>query len=185
MSLPDDSMFSLFISQPLVLWSFVLGILVLVTAVFLNIITQQRRKRAAAAIKAQRLNATTATPAETLSQELEAAVASLADLAETDLDSKPLAVIEEPDAETAVNPLTAIAEGAEEAEQMEAPEFTGVEVNSKLADLFQNDIIVDPRVQALRDSLDDVPMAALLAHLREVADRLNEHIPQPALEMKQ
>ena len=108
MSLPDGSMFSLFISQPLVLWSFVVGILLLVTAVFLNIITKHRRKRAAAAIKAQRLKATTTAPAETLSQGLEAVVASLADLAETDLDSKPLAVIEEPDSETAVNPLSRI-----------------------------------------------------------------------------
>ena len=177
MSTPTDSVFALFFSQPLVLWSFVLGVLILVTAVALNIIAQQRRKKAVAAQKELLLKAKSVKATEPLPDALATAVAALADLDDAQPEAGLVEAVEEEVGETAVNPLNAIADNAEEAEQVPVPEFTGVEVNSKLADLFQNDIIVDPHVQALRNSLDNIPMAELLAQLRDVAGQLKEHIP--------
>lgn len=175
MSTPNDSLFALFLSQPLVLWSFVLGVLVLVTAVSLNIIAKRRRKKAVAAQKELLRQQATIAQTPPLSEAIETAVAALADLDEPEAAPEP---------QTAVNPLAAIADDVGEVAADDAPAFAGVEVNSKLADLFQNDVIVDPHVQALRDSLDDVPMAELLAHLRDVAGQMKEHIPQPALEVR-
>lgn len=175
MSTPNDSLFALFLSQPLVLWSFVLGVLVLVTAVSINITATQRRKKTAAR-KKQLQKTTPAEATAPLPIALETAVAALANLDEPEA--------EKVNSPTAVNPLAAIANDAGEAATGDAPEFAGVEVNSKLADLFHNDIIIDPHVQALRDSLDDVPLADLLAQLHDVADQLKEHIPQPAFEVQ-
>ncbi|MEZ4594254.1 MAG: hypothetical protein R3D55_24395 [Chloroflexota bacterium] len=171
MSTPEDSLFSLVMSQPVVLWSFVLGMLVLVTAVSLNILASIRRKKQRLA-KTQLLVQTVTVAAE------EAATQTAADALP---ENTP---VEEAKStpKTAVNPLAAIAEDADEAN--DPPEVSGVEVNSKLADLFQNDIIIDPHVQALRDSLDDEPLADLLAQLHDVADQLKEHIPQPAFEVE-
>lgn len=178
MSTPDDSILSLFIGQPLVLWSFVLGVLILVTAVTLYIISNLRRKRAAKA-KSELLVKTV-----TISADEQPAEHDLSEAMQQQLLAELEEVEEEEAGETAVNPLEAIAAESEGAEGENVPEFAGVEVNSKLADLFQNDIIIDPHVQALRDSLDDVLMADLLAQLHDVADQLKEHIPQPALEAK-
>lgn len=176
MSTPDDSIFSLFLNQPLVLWSFVLGVLVLVTAVTLYIISTLRRKKQSASQTELLVNTVTVEAAHAPAQGNQSgSISETALIVEAD-ESTP---------HTAVNPLAAIADEMDEEEaETGTPEFVGVEVNSKLADLFQNDIIVDPHIQALRDSLDDVPLADLLAQLHDVADQLKEHLPQPALEVE-
>lgn len=158
MSTETDSIFSLFFAQPLVLWSFMLGVLILVTAVSLFIISNLRRKKAAT------------------NPQLPVATAPLtgSNLEETAV-SHPIP----PDqSEEVVVPefVTPQAATNNDNNADEIPEFAGVEVNAKLADLFQNDIIVDPHVQALRDSLDDVSLADLVTQLRAVAGKLRTHI---------
>jgi hypothetical protein len=152
MSTTNDSIMSLFLSQPLLMWTFLLGFLVLATAVTLNIILAIRRKKGAGA-KAARPQAAPQSEETAVSQPESASPAP-------------------PEAAAAPNPsvlasLQPIAGETDENSNHAAPE-----VDSRLAELFQHEIIVDPQVQALRDSLPPVAMTELVAQLRQVAEQM-------------
>ncbi|GJM41537.1 MAG: hypothetical protein DHS20C20_18190 [Ardenticatenaceae bacterium] len=173
MIIPEDSIFALIVSQPLVLWSLVVGILILISAITLALLSNIRRKNTAVSPGQHVLQIE---PTEAPSELVAELFSDLDEPSEAELEMA--AQQDEAEDEPKINPLAAIAEEetAEEGDY-EAPQPQEVEVNSKLADLFHNDIIVDPYVQALRDSLDDVPMAELLTQIRTISSTLSQHVP--------
>jgi hypothetical protein len=150
----SDSIMSLFLSQPLLMWTFLLGFLVLATAVTLNIILAIRRKKGAGA-KAARPQAAPQ-PAETAVSQPESAPPAPPEAA----------AAPKPSALASLQPIAS--------ETHEAANHAAPEVDSRLAELFQHEIIVDRQVQALRDSLPPVAMTELVAQLRQVAEQMRQ-----------
>jgi hypothetical protein len=171
----------LLINQPVLVWSLAGGLSILVIAAFLSIFLALRnraQKKKAASIAAQ-------PERQSQSEEIDTIVSELKMVAE---EETPLITVESGE-ETAVKNVatlgaSAAADGAESFVQLNpgGESTTTQDVLSEsgekneLAALFEDDVIVDPYVQALRDNLPSITLEQLLTNIRSVSSELRHHI---------
>lgn len=191
----DSSFTDLLINQPVLVWSLAGGIAILVIAGFLALFLSVRKKaqqkqstqstkqsrqqsdvgEMAAVLSEIKQAAEVKTPAQTKKGSKQTAVAAPTDTSppETaDSDSFLLMGAEDTAAiENAVLDIDPI-----EGEEASAEGEPTAEEKNELAALFQDDAVVDPHIQAMRDNLPAITIDELLTHVRAVAKEMQEKI---------
>jgi hypothetical protein len=185
----DDPLISSLLNQPIIIWSLVISASIFVIALLLSAVFKLRN--------GFKLRQAEKLAAETKAKEAEDAAKELiaekhADLSQLKIDEQTTAednsinsgeigglavqtavAGKESDAPAQFVEVAGTDEGKENADSSESDE-----AKSALADIFQNEIIVDPLIQAMRDNLPAIEMSTLLKEIQLVNTQLREREKQ-------